>query len=458
VSEPIRTAVRKYESPEHSFLRELEDRARQRCSAIDPQSAVVEFDEIQADLLADAARDAAAENALFGADRSALSTAEAYYRDRVDEYSKQRRALERERDDRLADIEKAVGASSRSYQAADHRQREAQRRYDEATVRVRFRDLRIWGAPAYPYVMVTFALAEAPFNRLSFELVFEDSQWVSWLFALACGAALVLLSHFGGAALRRVDFSGGRVAAPTCRLGATLLILTFAAAMLYVIAVLRQSYIHQRSETDPPLAGALLADMATRASESTFTTVLDAVGALFLAVNGVLFAVGMTYSVVRHDPDPDYERTTNELARANAAVQALHALIDRRASALRMHFENLCRPLDALIERNEGLRNARSTALAELETRYRRERLRLIASGAHQFISISRSAYHNELKRRGVNVAAIPISSPEEIYEALALAVFGADALTRLDLPRRRLPSPANELRDVVPFQIRGDK
>lgn len=197
--------------------------------------------------------------------------------------------------------------------------------------------------------MAILAVAEAPLNRLSFELFFVESPIVSFGVALLCGAILMSLAHFLGLGICRFRYNLETQQKKTGNrrtgLNLVLVILGLSAliyALCYGIAILRQGYLTFALGEDPSFAEMLETERFTQAALHALSSSLQVEGFVFLAINLGVVGVGTFAAIFCHDPHPDYERIDRLLkaARKDLAFNK-KILAEARAREERRYAEEL---------------------------------------------------------------------------------------------------------------------
>ncbi|HEX3350826.1 MAG TPA: hypothetical protein VHS58_22265 [Acetobacteraceae bacterium] len=256
----------------------------------------------------------------------------------------------------LQHLERTAGPLSARYAAAAKAVEDAERGLRAIRADVSGRPLRTAFVPFYLAALVALALIEVPVNRLAFELFFQEQPIFSLLLALAAGAVLIFFAHIVGTLIRRVEQPSPR-AQQARRIGAIALFLILAGGLIYVLASMRQLYVHLLESEQGSLqqqVEALTNRGAASAISNVASTNLGTAGVTLLVINVVLFAVGAALSFMRHDPHPDYEAAHRAELRARRRLTRLRARYERVVGVRRQGFDQQQRALDALLRETQG--------------------------------------------------------------------------------------------------------
>jgi hypothetical protein len=179
---------------------------------------------------------------------------------------------------------------------------------------------RVW---TYWFVVAFLLMVEIPFNGTVFQ-VLREGQLFNYMVSAGMGILILLAAHYAGVHLRQKPF-GDRISTAMFIVSLTVPVLT-----VFVIAALRQYYLHARQLVDP--AGERIA---------YFT---------FLSVNLLMFAVAFYMSWFSHLVGAE------ELTRSRRIAERLRMALKRtesdlravRAARLNLHREFVARAHQAI--------------------------------------------------------------------------------------------------------------
>ncbi len=254
-------------------------------------------------------------------------------RERDEHIGEKLRECREARQQTLQAMERTIGPRSARATAAAQALEEAERAHRAIRAEVGGRPLRRSLVRVYLPLLVALALIEVPVNRLAFELFFQEQPAFSLLLALAAGLVLMFFAHLVGMTVRRLDQPP-----PALQLrraaGGTLFLL-IAGSLMYVLASMRQLYVHLLEAEQGSLqqqVEQLTESGAATAIARAASTDLGTAGITLLVINLALFAFGAAASFLRHDPHPDYEGgVARPAARAAASLTADHAVREGRS-------------------------------------------------------------------------------------------------------------------------------
>ncbi|MES1200178.1 MAG: hypothetical protein ABUS57_01865 [Pseudomonadota bacterium] len=238
----------------------------------------------------------------------------------------------------------------------------AQQRYDEASSEWdnihgdEDRYPRYWPAWGYAFFMGVLAVCEAPINRLSFELFFQESPLLSLTVAFLVGGVLMTLAHFIGVSSRRFGYNVRR----TCRLNpetsafvASLapgffIVLGLALMLMicYGVAILRQGYLSFVTQPDPSFSALINSGQYGQAAAQLVLHMALAVeGWIFYIINLAIVAVGLLAAFFSHDPHPEFQRTDLAKKSANASLARIKVQQGNMMAAEARRFSDVVRRL-----------------------------------------------------------------------------------------------------------------
>lgn len=238
----------------------------------------------------------------------------------------------------LETIRQESGANSEGFRQLYNIQEEKKENYRRVELRLN-RPLQVHFVRVYMVMLVVLAILEAPINKLAVEFFFQESQLLALVLALTIGVVLVSLAHFLGVLLRQGGHYREKLGLKYY-LGGLFVILAVAGSMIYLISSLRQQYVNflsQEQQTD--LAALLLSDGVGGLFERSIQTELGIAGLTLLVLNASIFLLGVLFSFLRHDSDPDYERVTLERDKAVNNLVAYRNRFEQRATELQREFD-----------------------------------------------------------------------------------------------------------------------
>lgn len=196
--------------------------------------------------------------------------------------------------------------------------------------------------------MIFLAICEAPLNRLSYELFFNESPLLSIGIALLVGSVLVSLAHSTGGVARRFRHTSRRPWGIWSALLQLTLTISLIGMLCYGVAVLRQGYLAFLTRPDPALSALIENDqIGQAATHVVLATALAVEGWIFLAVNLAIVAVGVLASFYAHDPHPDYEAVDRAKRKAEALLKKLRAKRAHEQATEKRRFANQLKRLGA---------------------------------------------------------------------------------------------------------------
>ncbi len=134
------------------------------------------------------------------------------------------------------------------------------------------------------------------------------------------------------------------------------LFLAIAGSLMYVLASMRQLYVHLleaeqgslQQQVEQLTQGGAASTIARAAS-----TDLGTAGVTLLVVNVALFAFGAAASFLRHDPHPDYEGVWRVHQRSRRRLSRLTTRYEKAAAARQREFDQRLSALDAMMRETQ---------------------------------------------------------------------------------------------------------
>ncbi|MGB0711985.1 MAG: hypothetical protein ACPGUC_00355 [Gammaproteobacteria bacterium] len=253
-------------------------------------------------------------------------------RERDDVYPEKRAKVKEEFDQLFDGVERTHGNKSHRFQGLKDAYERARQHETELSAELG-RPLRVSMRAAYPVLMLIIAIAEVPINKFAFELFFEESPMLSLLIALVLGGVFVLFAHFMGTWIRRSTGHRRFTQMIPYYLGA-LLISGLIAPMFYVLAMLREHYVHFIEQTSTSFSQMLQQDGIREVASNVLSAELTTTGLTLLLFNVVVFAIGVVLAFARHDPHPDYEHITSTREKLEKRFMAAKKTFDRKFNAI----------------------------------------------------------------------------------------------------------------------------
>lgn len=245
----------------------------------------------------------------------------------------------------LENLRQECGANSEGFRQLYSVQEEKKENYRRVELRLN-RPLQIHFQRTYLFMLTALAILEVPINKLAVEFFFQESPLLAFILALTVGVVLISLAHFIGVLLRQGGFYRSKLGLKSF-LGGLTVILVVAGSMIYLISTLRQQYVNFVSqEQHQDLAQLLLSDGVSGLFERSIQTELGIAGLTLLVLNVSIFLLGVLFSFLRHDSDPDYERVTVERDRAITKLVAYRNDFEKRATGLQREFDEKITYLD----------------------------------------------------------------------------------------------------------------
>jgi len=245
----------------------------------------------------------------------------------------------------LENLRQECGANSEGFRQLYNVQEEKKENYRRVELRLN-RPLQVHFVRVYLLMLFVLAILEAPINKLAVEFFFQESPLLAMILALTVGVVLISLAHFVGVLLRQGRHYRSKSGLKSY-LGGLAVILGAAGSMIYLISTLRQQYVNFVSqEQQQDLAQLLLSDGVSGLFERSIQTELGIAGLTLLVLNVSIFLLGVLFSFLRHDPDPDYERVTVERDRAVSNLVAYRNDFEQRATGLQREFDEKITYLD----------------------------------------------------------------------------------------------------------------
>ncbi len=420
-----RTIIRRYEAYDAADHRHDERAGKRRFTSHDPAMSKINLDHMIAELLSEASRDAAAYLEHVNVEDGRLKATEDHYSQRLSEtLYNQRNQTTAWLQHELNRIENKKGSSSSRHVEYSRRATETEEELSRVRARLEppLRPLRRHVHPfIYLFLLVSFGLVEMPLNRLSFELFFEEAQWIAWIMALGAGTMLMGLAHFGGTGVRQFRSKGRSAASLLLGLLGLALIFLAAGVLLYVVAVLRQGYVDfalgnaNADMTESILGNESLPDQVAGV---ILNTNLGGIGLQFLALNGVIFSVGVFLAFFRHDPDHDYEPAWKRDKAARARLSALNEEFARDRDRLqKSHGSTLVllnREINETEDRLEAAKQSRQRLACQIEPD-----LLVISRGVIHRAQVQRTAYYDQAGQQRIVLPEYAIPTDAEVLRDL---------------------------------------
>ena len=283
-------------------------------------------------------------------------------RDRDETYVRQRDDSIEEKKAKLETLDQRLGRRSAKYIQLSDRLTTAKEHEKSIELEVQ-RPLRVSLVWVYFPLLTLLALAEVPVNRLAFEFFFLETPAISLFIALVLGLIIMFCAHFSGHWLRQVEHFSSKYSKILHYVG-IIVTLVVVGAVIYFIAALRQSYVNLLEREQSSDFGSLLQGEASALgtlADEALSVDLGTAGLMLLAINILIFLVGMVAAYIRHDPHPDYERATKERSRVQKRIHRIEAQFQKKAATLSTEYDRrigyLDRQLDQTEEEIETTRN-----------------------------------------------------------------------------------------------------
>ncbi len=271
-------------------------------------------------------------------------------RERDEHIGERLRECREERQQVLQTLERTIGPRSAATVAASQTLEEAERAHRTVRAEVQGRPLRRSMVRVYLPVLGLLALMEVPVNRLAFELFFQEQPAFSLALAMAAGVVLMFFAHLVGMMVRRLEQPPP--AMQIRRAAGVTLFLAIAGSLMYVLASMRQLYVHLLEAEQGSLqqqVEQLTQGGAASAIARAASTDLGTAGVTLLVVNVALFAFGAAASFLRHDPHPDYEGVWRVHQRSRGRLSRRTTRYEKAAAARQREFDQRLSALDAML-------------------------------------------------------------------------------------------------------------
>ena len=310
-------------------------------------------------------------------------------RERDENYKRRREDTIAEEKNVVEHLDQTIGRRSPTYSRLNNRLQEAKKRLSSIELDVQ-RPLRVSLRWVYMPLLLLLALVEVPVNRLAFEFFFLETPVISLFIAIVLGLIIMFCAHFAGLWLRQASHYSNSAARVLHYVGISVIFVVIG-TVVYFVAALRQGYVNLLEREATSNFGAMLQEgaLGTFADEALKTD-LGTAGFSLLAINVLIFLVGMVASFVRHDPHPDYERATRisekterrlhqievnfqkRVSKKNAEIEHRIAFLDRQLDQTESEIEEIKRELDATEKRRPEIVRLMSEVVAHRVLAYQR--------------------------------------------------------------------------------------
>jgi len=262
-----------------------------------------------------------------------------------DGYLGQKEAVIRTKESSLESLRQECGANSEGFRQLYARQEEKKEAFRRVELRLN-RPLQIHFVRSYFVLLSVLALLEVPINKLAVEFFFQESQLLALVLALTVGVVLVTLAHFLGVLLRQAGHYHEKLGLKGY-LGGLAVIIATAGSMIFLISSLRQQFVDFiAQEQQQDIAALLLSDGVGGLLERSIRTELGVAGLTLLVLNVSIFLLGVLFSFLRHDSDPDYERVSRERDRSMAELADYRRRFEQKAARVQSEFDTKIGYLD----------------------------------------------------------------------------------------------------------------
>lgn len=273
------------------------------------------------------------------------------------------------RNSKLENLEQTIGPQSAAFESRRKQVARAEETLDGVRARLKGRPLRVQLVHSYAPIMIFLSVIEAPINRLSFELFFQEDPLISLLIAFGIGVALVFFAHSIGIGLKQIN-SPRTAWLKTFQIVLIVLAFVSAIVLIYFVAIARQQYVDLVSlEAGSSLRDALLGSDGGLGSfvRAVVDTELSQTGYTFLTINLVVFVIGIIASAYRHDPDHDYEAAVRNLERAEKRLHKQKKLYEKTSSRITAEYDEILGEIDSRISSAEKELKSKQQKLIQLD-------------------------------------------------------------------------------------------
>lgn len=210
-------------------------------------------------------------------------------------------------DDEL--FEGKQGRNSSEYKKIDEELAMAKSDYEKIRAELN-RPLLIKFERVYLPFLAILAIAEVPINRQAFELFFSESPAVILVLALATGIMLVFFAHSIGHLLKENTGPENTGKMTGYTIGGMAAIASVTGILMYMLAVMRQSYADVSKGADETFGDLFSGDQSLEVFEESLFQTLSGEGISLLVLNFSIYFAGILASYFRHDPNSNYEKIT----------------------------------------------------------------------------------------------------------------------------------------------------
>lgn len=336
-------------------------------------------------------------------------------------FSAEQAAARVKKKEELEKLNQSLGPSSPKYEECARNVERAQTELDLVRARLHGRPLRTSLEKIYLPFMVALAVLEAPVNRLSFELFFQESGAISLLLALLVGAALVFFAHMIGTGLRQIGSPRTRWLL-VLQIALILTAFLISIVLIYFVAIARQQFVDLiEQEASSSLADAIrgvgsISDVASVLA----STSLSQTGKTFLTINLVVFVLGILAATVRHDPDQDYEPAFQRLTKAEKQLSILKSNHNKAVTRATEQHNEIINAVESRIQEAELREKNVRSELEQLKDKKQND-ISQIASITRRKILAYQAGCQRAVNKSGAGSLSLEVPNAETIRKNIEL-------------------------------------